>query len=192
MTGQAIRAKMSRRQVDKSELADEQEVRAVWALYHDFFERVGAAQVELGPRPDQQAMARLDADGDMGVSQFASVPTETLQHGLQFVDGRAPNWCELRHDDAAISSWDPAHAAKFSAPSPCVRPLALLWHQLVGVSAMAAHMWREKAEDDVPGMVLADAVGIGKTAQVMGLIALTQQVFMAEQEAKPRPPLIGE
>lgn len=57
---------------------------------------------------------------------------------------------------------------------------------------MAAHMWREKAEDDVPGMVLADAVGIGKTAQVMGLIALTQQVYMAEQEAKTRPPLIGE
>lgn len=75
----------------------------------------------------------------------------------------------------------------------------LLWHQLAGTTAMVGKMWTsEKApERCVPGTLLADGVGVGKTAQVMAVIAFTQAVYLIERAVAKgsttlkRPPIIG-
>ncbi|KAF9494556.1 hypothetical protein BDN71DRAFT_1507539 [Pleurotus eryngii] len=72
----------------------------------------------------------------------------------------------------------------------------LLWHQLAGTHAMVGKMWTEKLADKPPGTLLADNVGVGKTAQVMACIAFIQQVYLIERALKKgntnlrRPPII--
>ena len=71
-----------------------------------------------------------------------------------------------------------------------MQALGLLWHQLVGVASMANKVWSSECTDLAYGMLLADEVGVGKTAQVMGFIAFTQLVYQLEQQGKAHPPLL--
>ncbi|KAF9491153.1 hypothetical protein BDN71DRAFT_1510617 [Pleurotus eryngii] len=73
----------------------------------------------------------------------------------------------------------------------------LLWHQLAGTGAIVSKMWTpEMTDTSPPGTLLADGVGVGKTAQVMAAIAFIQQVYLIERQIKKgnttvrRPPII--
>ena len=61
---------------------------------------------------------------------------------------------------------------------------------------MVAHAFSAKRRDPNfgphPGILLADGVGVGKTAQVMGFIAFLQSVYHAQKLGGMPPPIIGE
>jgi hypothetical protein len=139
-----------------------------------------------------------DEFGDIGVSRMKTRSTDELVMMLGFADGRPAHWAKLRCSDPAITSWDAEYVSKYvltdeGAHKDGMSRLSLLWHQLVGIASMADQAWT-KNEATMPGFILADDVGIGKTAQVMGLIALVQQVWMIENNdvGGVRPPLIGK
>ncbi|KAF4590491.1 hypothetical protein EYR38_009792 [Pleurotus pulmonarius] len=63
------------------------------------------------------------------------------------------------------------------------KPMSLLWHQLVGVAAIVAQMWygQRVTSAQMSGILLADGIGVGKTAQVIATIAFIQQLELIEQ-----------
>jgi hypothetical protein len=75
-------------------------------------------------------------------------------------------------------------AKEFVPENTDMRELKLLWHQEVGVAAIAAKLWtKEITEEGVPGVLIADEVGVGKTALTMGLMAFIIDAYWV-QEAK--------
>lgn len=73
-----------------------------------------------------------------------------------------------------------------------MQPLSLLWHQRVGVAALADKMWLKKENlGGVPGVLVADEVGVGKTALMMGAIAMIIDAYWAQEVAAGRGKLTG-
>jgi hypothetical protein len=140
-----------------------------------------------------QVAAGLDDFGDLGVGKFSRKSPKELEALLGWPRSRPPIFAEYR-SRTGRNEWN--DNKKFSDSDPDIEPLALLWHQMCGVTAIVDKIWT-RDEEKVPGIFLADAVGLGKTAQVMAVIAMIIQVWMAEKlgrEGKPevRPPVIGK
>lgn len=120
--------------------------------------------------------------------------TEELSNLLGFLDARPVNWNSYRAADNLVSPWDEASEevrASFKNGGPGMVPLKLLWHQLCGVAAIIDRIWTAEETPNVHGILLADDVGVGKTAQVMACIAFIQFVFQLEVRQQARPPIIG-
>lgn len=150
--------------------------------------------------------AELDKN-DMGVDRFNKRPIEELEMMLSYPNSRPAHWNTLRCSDAAITPWDDGIDGRYNIEHEDIHELKLLWHQLVGTAAMVDRLWTAKQswrpdvnlddpeEGRVPGVLLADDVGIGKTSQIISLIAFLQQVYRIEADEGqklPRPPLIGQ
>ena len=61
-------------------------------------------------------------------------------------------------------------------------PLHLLWHQLVGISSIIKKTFTAEPVERLPSSVLiADAVGVGKTALTMGIIAFIINAFYMQE-----------
>lgn len=58
-----------------------------------------------------------------------------------------------------------------------MQPLSLLWHQHVSIASIIEKIWQTDNINSVPGVLLADEVGVGKTAQVIGTIAFMINVY---------------
>jgi hypothetical protein len=111
---------------------------------------------------------------------------------LAWPDSRPPIFAEHR-SLTGNSEWH--EDSKVSESAGEKQPLKLLWHQMCGVAAIVDKLWTSE-EGKIPGILLADAVGIGKTAQIMAVIAINIQIWMAEQRGKEgkterRPQIIG-
>jgi hypothetical protein len=137
------------------------------------------------------------SDGnDLGVDEMKMKSTDELCALLSFQDSRPFMWNKYQSEGNIRSAWDTndeAVQAMFSEGGDGMEQLTLLWHQLVGLASMANKVWLKEDEDSKTfGILLADDVGIGKTAQVMAFIAFSQVVYESEQQGKPLPPLLGE
>jgi hypothetical protein len=154
------------------------------------------------PRNDDHPdMDVLDTpSGDIGVESMRLKSAAELTNLLGFVEGRPAHWCKIKCHDPAITSWEDKHKDKYEhtnqgIPKDGMSSLSLLWHQAVGIASMAEKAWTEtETAVEQQGFILADGVGVGKTAQVMGFIALVQQVWTIERgnEGGSRPPVLGE
>lgn len=88
-------------------------------------------------------------------------------------------------------------AGNIEIPKDRMDLLDLLWHQQVGISSMVDKRFTKVKTLNAPGIILADAVGVGKTAQMLGMVAFLQQTYVVENpvnsaKPEPRPPIIGE
>jgi hypothetical protein len=190
------RARMSKKSVVVADVADKSEVERTWALFVNLF--VDVPNDEPPSVPNQSEVARWEDDIlDRGVGKFKGMPTDDLCLLLGFLGGRPPSWMDVRATDPLINSWDYPNqfqGIKKGAPLPTdLATLELLWHQLVGIASMVDKAFSEHENDKVPGFILADAVGVGKTAQIMGFIAFLQLVWLSEQPDSrvPRPLIVG-
>lgn len=198
----AIRARMTKKKLHQADLADVAQVEDLMRTFELYFQ--SQEHVEVLSPAEHSAMRLLDEEigDDAGVDAFKGFSEKELMALLRFDDGRPAHWCALRCRDPAVTTWDEAHKHRYerqvdgSLPAD-VHGFSLLWHQLVGVAAMGALAWTAQPDSKVPGMLLCDGVGVGKTAQVMGLISLVQQVWVVESGGGhnldgKRPPLLGE
>jgi hypothetical protein len=132
---------------------------------------------------------------DLGTGEFATKSEGELMTLLAWPQGRPPIFAKYQSVHG-WTEWDDDHVQKFAEENASINPemklLKLIWHQLGGVSSIFSKLWTA-CDGHVPGMLLADGVGLGKTTQVMGTIAGIIQVWKGEQiQPQVRPPLLCE
>lgn len=134
----------------------------------------------------------FDKDGaDMGVSKYKNVDDKSLMTELGFSDGRPVLFSYYRHEDTAITPWDNPNHIMWEKGGEKLQPLRLLWHQLCGVASMVDSVFQPQGTH-VRNRILADDVGIGKSAQVMAMIAFLILQWYVEKNQKARPPIIAD
>ncbi|TFK60078.1 hypothetical protein BDN72DRAFT_905285 [Pluteus cervinus] len=179
----------------KIDMRDAEEVEEVVVNHIDHLQKQDEHQ-EFVARDEllEEAMAR-DTE-DLGVSpELAKSSAEKLAQDLDFPDGKPRHWATHRHQDPAINTWTSATAFESPGTNQDLIPNCLLWHQLVGVTAMVNHAFAAE-EKSTSGFLLADGVGVGKTTQVMAFIAFLQIAYRANLRVPPiimdRPFFMGK
>jgi len=165
------------------------------SLYTNYFEREGG-ELSLDNGEALGTWDQLVEDlGDMGVDVMKGKSIDELSNLLGFIGARPVNWNNFRGTDNLVSAWETNIAKdvqeRFQSGGQDMVALRLLWHQLCGVAAIVDKVWTEEKRPDVHGVLLADDVGVGKTAQVMASIAFLQLVYRLEEKGLPRPPIIS-
>ena len=145
------------------ELAREADIRLVAASIQDAIQQYeGREHTDI---PDISFDALPDPKWTSGVEDFSHFNMQQLWDMLGLAVPKLPNF-NTDHDSESIHDrWDKSEAAWFADKANLV-PLEPRWHQLVGILKML-HL----AFDGKP-VLLMDEVGVGKTMQVVGLIAM--------------------
>lgn len=133
--------------------------------------------------------------GDLGVAKWAQWDLQRLLNHLGFMSGRPALFAEWRPRSGLAFELDLELEELLKSVKEEDREyFKLLWHQAVGIAALSEGYWVPKAvRGGMPGMLLADTVGLGKTVEVLGLIAMIVQTRQAEiQEAGVRASVISE
>ena len=177
-------------------LATEDEIESIWAIYVQYFEDSSDNAETVAITVPTEVQAGIEAWftlQDLGVEKFAKNTLAELETLLAWPGSQPPIFAEYR-SQAGRNEWNSNET--FSKENLDTQPLALLWHQMCGVAAMVDKLWSAD-EGKLPGILLADAVGIGKTAQIMAVIAMSIQIWIAEQQGREgksevRPPILGK
>jgi len=120
---------------------------------------------------------------DLGVSKFMQCSEEALALLLNFPNGCPTLFTKFR-SASGLCAWDGDNAKRFILENSNMQPLCLLWHQLVGVTSVIDKAFTTKpVEAGLPGVLIADAVGVGKTALSMGVITFIIDAFFAQKAA---------
>ncbi|KAG6903164.1 hypothetical protein DXG01_000613, partial [Tephrocybe rancida] len=69
-------------------------------------------------------------------------------------------------------------------------PLRLHWHQLAGISAVIRMLFFPDPTKSCGGALITDDVGLGKTFQAAGTIALLADIRERQQRHEALPPII--
>ena len=158
--------------VDLASFAD---VTDVWVMLEQHFSNdVGHEDRVDITRAAVQETDNLFGHADLGVKQYSGYNDKSLDDILGLVQGRPILFNHTRYDDPSLNFWDNAESSPSDASS-CIHILQLLWHQKVGLARMIDHFWSTALLEPgtSTGIILADEVGLGKTAQVMAFIAFT-------------------
>ena len=107
----------------------------------------------------------VDIDWKEGVEDLAHLSEDDLWTCLGLPDKKLPFFQEYTDPDAAIEPWTEEGEKWLADPTSAREQLRPRWHQLVGILRML-----QCAFEGSP-VLLMDGVGIGKTFQVVGLIA---------------------
>ncbi|TFK64365.1 P-loop containing nucleoside triphosphate hydrolase protein [Pluteus cervinus] len=160
------------------------------ASFIDYFRRSpDPEEIMLRDQTLDNAIA-LDTE-DLGVAEMSKCSTESLSTQLGFPNAKPPNWADYRHKDTKINPHNSPELFKSAEGSPEFSQICLMWHQLVGVASMVQHAFTAAKRKSNPGILLADGVGVGKTAQVMGFIAFLQLALKLWQGVNA-PPIIKD
>ena len=118
------------------------------------------------PEHEDVSLVEFDIEADLAVYK-----TMSLQQLLDEIVGKPgvrkiPGMNEWEDRTGAFTPWDENPEAKsfFASPSPHKKRIQLSWHQAVGVHKLLRHMLKNE------GILLADAVGVGKTLQAIALV----------------------
>lgn len=148
------------------------------------------------------------ATENLGIGKYAEMDDGTLHKILNFPEGRPALFAKFR-SKSGLCAWDNEEvAAKFHEGNPDMQPLSLLWHQSAGMAALVSKVYTAQlsdANDDsfpsVQGVLVADEVGLGKTALVMGFQDFLMGDHWVTAENAPssmdtsnfkRAPILGE
>ena len=174
---------------------DEDDLQSLYCTLADHFKDLAAHE----HRGDLSSFIESDLGGvfgedgeDMGVTAHQKQTYEELSTLLGFPEGRPPLFSKFRSKDSTINSWDdPVESSKWTQGGDDLQPLALKWHQLCGVASMVDKMFVQDG-GVATNVLLADDVGLGKSAQIMAFIAFLVIVWYSEKDSdNPRPPIVG-
>ncbi|KAG2059837.1 hypothetical protein BDR06DRAFT_1002927 [Suillus hirtellus] len=160
------------------------DINLIWLVYVQLYR---TAPTEPDPPAvdlegeDRDAM--WEGSNDLGIDNFRMLDDAALNRLLNFPDGWPALFACFR-SLSRKSAWDDSAEKDFVEGNPDMQQLSLLWHQHVGIASIVKKIWRkEEIHLGVPGILLADEVSIGKTAQVMGTIAFMIDQYWAHQIA---------
>jgi SNF2-related domain len=135
---------------------------------------------------------------DLGVSVFSDRGSEGLRTLLGWPqDQDSPFLLPFRHADGH-TEFDKGHEALFQHLDPSAldppHPFTaqhLQWHQLLGIASAVHQVFSSSGQVSECGILLADEVGLGKTAQGLGLIAFLAQMVVVRKNGGSDPPILG-
>ena len=159
------------------------DIEEIWATYVQLFNLEVASHEQLQTvlnSEDGAQDAWLEL-ADLGVEKFAQHNEQTLSRLLNFPGARPMLFAQFR-SASGLCAWDADKSKRFFLENPDMKPLHLLWHQLVGISSVIEKTFTaEPVERLPPGVLIADAVGVGKTALTMGVIAFIIDAFYVQE-----------
>jgi hypothetical protein len=128
--------------------------------------------VLIDPDVEAEAVPRLDLDFDSadiewseGVEELKDKTVDELWDMLGCPNKQLPFFNQLQDVDGSHDPWVEAEKAWFS-DSKNVEPLVPRWHQLVGILKMVKNAFCGRP------VLLMDSVGLGKTLQITGAVAV--------------------
>ncbi|KAK0439091.1 P-loop containing nucleoside triphosphate hydrolase protein [Desarmillaria tabescens] len=135
------------------------------------------------------------ACGDLGVEAWAKTSYEQLREMLRWPQGRPEEFNQFLNS-SLVDYWDDENKEYLkkipSEGDADNKVITLMWHQLVGITALVNMFWTaEEIPEGVPGALLADEVGLGKTAQMMGIIAFIIATRRTQLSKKKLPNVIA-
>ena len=129
-------------------------------------------------------------DGDTGVEVEAKMPPDQLSFNLGFKD-HLPFQFNKYHHSKGFSTWDSPSMLKPGQPHSDMQPQGLHYHQLAGVHAVIRKVFSEKPkEGPCQGILLADEVGLGKTAMAISVMAFLSHLVLLQASEAALPPII--
>ncbi|KAH6905671.1 P-loop containing nucleoside triphosphate hydrolase protein [Coprinopsis sp. MPI-PUGE-AT-0042] len=139
-----------------------------------------------------------DSSRDLGVTFESTKAYSELAKVLGLdEDGRLLIFNKVRHS-GGLTPWTKTGNRAFKeyanedGPSQ-FKPLRLHWHQLSGMSAALRKLFREQAvKDPIPGVLIADQVGLGKTFLAIAILGLLIQLGTSKSLSHKNliPPII--
>lgn len=160
----------------------------IWATYVQLFGLKTARNEELQSvlNSEEGAQDAWMEFADLGVGKFVQYSEETLSTLLDFPNGSPTLFAGFR-SSSGLCAWNANDAKQFHSGNPDMKPLRLLWHQLVGVASIVDKVFvAEPIKVEPPGVLVADAVGVGKTALTLGLIAFIIDAFYVQEAVAGR------
>jgi len=171
-----------------SKLATEEEVHDLFDLYAkliaDASEDLEASEPPLSPASTLGISFAEKVDGaDPGVEVEMRMSPAELANELGFTDtDRLPFLFNRYRHVKGFSAWK--NSSLFSEDSrenPDIQPLRLHYHQLAGLHAIARKVFSKTVDADAcTGVLLADEVGLGKTAVAISLICFLSHIAMLQ------------
>lgn len=130
-----------------------------------------------------EVMNAFDEGGDIGVGAFYAKSTDELSKLLDFPHSRPVLWNQFRALDSAVTPWDTgetdATRVEFQTGSARMNstPITLFPHQMQAIASVVKMMFSTDRVNDKGGVLIADGVGLGKSATLFGIHAFLGQVF---------------
>lgn len=123
---------------------------------------------------------------------------DDISHQLGFSKTGLPmQFNKFRHM-AGLTPWEKDHTSIFKdASAPHIVPNRLHWHQLAGVHSFARTVFTGEANPQAcTGYLISDEVGLGKTAQLISMIAFLNQCITTQERKASHPqdfpPVLGK
>jgi hypothetical protein len=115
--------------------------------------------------PDMDINPTIDIQWKEGVEHYQDTTKEVLWARLGITDEKIPLFNEVQDPDGERDPWNPEWRQWFDDPKNTM-PLEPRWHQLVGMLSIVERLFQGHP------VLLMDGVGLGKTMQMVGVIAL--------------------
>ncbi|KAF5331786.1 hypothetical protein D9758_018091 [Tetrapyrgos nigripes] len=173
-----------------SYIASQEDIEYLMTLYETYFGEDDDSGGDPLLLPAQLDVLSLAGKGDLGVGTEASMNIETLVRRLGYRKDELPHQFNVHLHQQGLNKWDNPDAFGDIAT---LMPFKLHWHQMVGIHAAFRGVLSETADASVStGMLIADDVGLGKTALMMGFIATLNQAIIIQEKKEELPPFLKE
>ncbi|KAF9441652.1 hypothetical protein P691DRAFT_683240 [Macrolepiota fuliginosa MF-IS2] len=176
------------------DLATEEDVTDLLSVYHEYFE----AHVEDEDEPPitdelPEKKELNNSGGDFGMEAEQKLSFSSLSCKLGFRNGLPAQFNLFRHR-SGISPWDDEKAFKFAGPVPVeLLPIRFYWHQLAAIHSITRSVFTEEKDGNhTMGVLIGDEVGLGKTAQAIGMLAFMNQLIFLQRRELQLPPIIRD
>lgn len=180
------------------QLATEEDVSDLLNLYHEYFNQ-DLEEEEEQPISDALPLTQKqklnDCGGDFGMEEEAKTKGSTLAISLGYRGALPANFNPLR-DRSGLTPWDdpyPFSGLDLKALPENLSPIRLHWHQLAGTHSIVRSILSPESDSlRVLGILIADEVGLGKTAQAISVIAFFMQAVFTQRSDCKLPRIMGK
>ena len=177
-------------------MATEEDVTDVLNLYHEYFDQDEEDEDEppiSDALPEKQKLN--DCGGDFGMEEEAKMTPASLALSLGYRTGVPPSFNIVRHR-LGLSPWDNPDSFSYTdidALPDYLTKLRLHWHQLAGNHSVVRSILSPVPDTSrVLGILIADEVGLGKTAQAIAVMAFFIQAIFLQQTNRKCPRILGK
>lgn len=175
-------------------LATEEDLAQLMRIYDEYFDIEADGELRVIDEDAMSTYSSGDFDtqgGDLGMEVEWNLDPEMLAEALGFLRKSLPHqFTTIRHA-AGANEWQ--NPQRFEGPENLsnLKPLTLHWHQLAGVHSIIRNIFTKKRKSKhCTGMLIADEVGLGKTALAISVIAFLNQSARVQDKGEELPPIL--